>query len=109
MNILGVGLLLALIVIVLGVILTFFHSFSDTIEEMILGATGIIYLAYDVFYFARQRNRERAAEQIIAQALVLDVQEEPEPVRTPAKPAAAKMPPLTPEVKLPGDQHDENF
>jgi len=110
LDILGVGILVALISFILGAILTFFHLLSTDIEALILGAAGIIYLAYDVFYFGRQTNRRRAAQRIIAQALALDVQEEPESVRMPRKPVRpAKMLPLTPGVKLPGSSDDENF
>ena len=107
---LGVGLLIAVVLVVLGGILTFFDLLPNTIEAIILGTTGVIYLAYDVFYLGRQRSRQRTAKRIIAHVLTLDVQQAPEPVRTPRKPVVpTKMPPLTPGVKLPGSQDDENF
>jgi hypothetical protein len=109
-SLVGSLMLFGLLVLILGLVCAFFNLLSSPAEEGLLGLAGGIYLVYDVLFFLRQQNRRIAAKRIIALAMTLDVQEEPEPVRTPRQPVLPiKMLPLTPGVKLPGDQDDENF
>ena len=109
-NSLGGLMLLALLLIILGMFCALFNLLNSSIEIGFLSLAGAIYLAYDVFYFARQRSWRVTTKRIIAQALTLDVQEEPEPIRTPSKLASpTRMSPLTPGVKLPGGHEEENF